>query len=59
MEEKKEVLDETYEQGKPDKPYKWREKLKEREEILKYLKNSQRYWYSKDWYGSEKRKSPA
>lgn len=37
----------------------WRSKLRNREEILNYLKTAQRYWYSKDWYGSEKRKNPA
>lgn len=37
----------------------WRKKLATREEMLKYLKTGERYWFSKDWYGSEKRKNPA
>ena len=37
----------------------WREKISNREEMLKYLKTADRYWYSDDWFGSEKRKNPA
>ena len=37
----------------------WRYKLASREEKLKYLETAERYWYSKEWYGSEKRKTPA
>ncbi|OIN97688.1 hypothetical protein AUJ66_02420 [Candidatus Desantisbacteria bacterium CG1_02_38_46] len=58
MKEKK-VLGETYEPGKPEGPYNWRKKIKERTEMMKYLKENERYWYSKDWYGSERRKNPA
>ena len=56
-----EVLGETFEQGKPEGEDrgKWRQKLRSREERLKYLQNAERYWYGKEWYGSEKRKSPA
>lgn len=59
--EKVEVLGATYEPGKPDGEElgKWRHKLESREEKLKYLKSGERYWYGKDWYGSEKRKNPA
>jgi hypothetical protein len=32
------VLGETYEQGKPEKPENWREKLKNREDMIAYLK---------------------
>jgi hypothetical protein len=32
------VLAETYEQGKPEKPENWREKLKTREDMIAYLK---------------------
>ena len=39
--------------------YHWREKINNREEMLKYLKTADRYWYSDDWFGSEKRKNPA
>ena len=37
----------------------WRQKLESRDEKLKYLKTGERYWYSDDWFGSEKRKKPA
>jgi hypothetical protein len=32
------VLGETYEKGKPEKPENWREKLKDREDMIAYLK---------------------
>ena len=38
---------------------KWRQKLGSRADKLKYLRTAERYWYSKDWFGSEKRKTPA
>jgi hypothetical protein len=59
--DKVEVLGATYEEGKPEGEElgKWRQKLRNREEKLKYLQTGERYWYGKDWYGSEKRKNPA
>jgi len=56
-----EVLGATFEEGKPEGEElgKWRQKLESREEKLKYLQSGERYWYGKDWYGSEKRKTPA
>jgi hypothetical protein len=56
-----EVLGETYEEGRPEgeEAGRWRQKLASREEKLKYLKNGERYWYSEEWFGSEKRKNPA
>ena len=59
--DKVEVLGATYEEGKPEGEElgKWRQKLRGREEKLKYLQTGERYWYGKDWYGSEKRKNPA
>ena len=56
-----EVLGETFEQGKPsgEASGKWRQKLQSRREKLKYLETAERYWYSREWYGSEKRKKPA
>ena len=59
--DKVEVLGATYEKGKPEGEElgKWRQKLRDREEKLKYLQTGERYWYGKDWYGSEKRKNPA
>ena len=59
--DKVEVLGATYEPGKPEgeKMGQWRQKLASREEKLKYLETGERYYYSTDWYGSEKRKTPA
>ena len=56
-----ELLGETYEPGEPadNKLGGWRQKLESREDKLRYLKTGERYWYSDDWYGSEKRKNPA
>ena len=55
------VLGATFEEGKPEGEElgKWRQKLGSREEKLKYLQTGERYWYGKDWFGSEKRKTPA
>ena len=39
--------------------YNWRKKIRNREEMMKYLQTGERYWYSDDWFGSEKRKNPA
>ena len=59
--DKVEVLGATFEEGKPEGEElgKWRQKLGSREEKLKYLQTGERYWYGKDWFGSEKRKTPA
>ncbi len=56
-----ELLKETYEKGTPqgEELGRWRQKLASRSEKLSYLQNGERYFYSQDWYGSEKRKSPA
>ena len=56
-----EVLGATFEAGKPEGSQmgKWRQKLESRQEKLKYLETGERYYYSKEWYGSEKRKNPA
>ena len=56
-----EVLGATYEQGMPsgEDMGKWRQKLDTRQEKLKYLETGERYFYSNDWFGSEKRKKPA
>ncbi len=53
------VLGATFEEGRPESPYQWRKKLKSREEMMEYLRNGERYWFSDEWYGSEKRKTPA
>ena len=59
--EEVEVLGPTFEEGKPDGEElgRWRGKLVSRQEKLKYLETAERYWYGKDWYGSEKRKNSA
>ncbi len=56
-----EVLGETYEAGKPqgEDMGRWRQKLASRAEKLRYLETGERYWYGKEWFGSEKRKNPA
>ena len=59
--DKVEVLGETFEKGQPlnvDEG-RWEQKLSSREERLKYIKEGERYWYNKEWFGSEKRKTPA
>ena len=59
--DKVEVLGATYEKGKPEgeEMGRWRQKLGNRAEKLKYLNTAERYWYGTDWFGSEKRKTPA
>jgi hypothetical protein len=56
-----EVLGDTFEEGKPEgeEMGRWRQKLESRSEKLKYLESGERYWFGKDWFGSEKRKNPA
>jgi hypothetical protein len=56
-----EVLGSTFETGKPsgENMGKWSQKLTSRNEKIKYLQTGQRYFYSQDWFGSEKRKTPA
>jgi hypothetical protein len=55
------VLGPTYEPGKPNPEGEgdWEKKLTTPEGILNYIKSAERYWYSEEWYGSEKRKNPA
>ncbi|MFO8056953.1 MAG: hypothetical protein R6V10_06640 [bacterium] len=57
-----EILGETYEEGitsQGDK-YQWMQRLSDdRRELLRFLETGLRYWYSDEWYGSEKRKTPA
>jgi hypothetical protein len=53
------ILGPTYEEGTPEAPGNWRKKMGSRKEMLNYLKAGERYWFSKEWYGSEKRKNPA
>ena len=55
------VLGNTFEGGEPEgeEVGRWRQKMATRAERLKYLETGERYWYSTDWFGSEKRKTPA
>ncbi len=55
------VLAETYEAGTPDtigvgENMGWRGHFATKEEMLRYLKSGERYWYSDEWYGSEKKR---
>ena len=55
------VLDETYDSGAPEcvgcgSSLGWRGNWMSKEDKLKYLKYSERYWYNDDWYGSEAKK---
>jgi hypothetical protein len=58
---KMDILAETFEPGEPqgEAAGRWRQKLESRDEQIKYLKAGERYWYSEEWFGSEKRKNPA
>jgi hypothetical protein len=49
----------SYEAGTPERKEDWRQKLRDKEEMIQYLKTGLRYWYSAEVYGSEKRKTPA
>jgi hypothetical protein len=53
------VLGATFEEGRSEGQQDWRAKLCTPEERLGYLKTALRYWYSNDWFGSEKRKQDA
>jgi hypothetical protein len=57
--EKVKVVGPEYQEGAPEQPHLWRGKIPSRAEKLKYLQSGERYWFSKEWYGSEKRKTPA
>ena len=59
--EEVDVLGATYEEGKPqgENMGKWSQKLTSRAETLKYLQTGQRYFFSRDSFGSEKRKTVA
>jgi hypothetical protein len=54
-----EILGPTYDEGKPDAPMRWRGKLMSRKEMLAYLKTAERYWFSEEGFGSERRKKKA
>ena len=53
------VLEGDYEEGVPSEADRWRAKTRDRDEMLKYIKTGLRYYYDKEGFGSEKRKTPA
>lgn len=56
---KVDLLGQSAEKGMPEGRADWRQKFEDREQMIQYLKTGLRYWYSKDVFGSEKRKTPA
>lgn len=62
---KAKILLPTYIAGSDTDRYQWRTNIstvnvgEEVDPVMKYLKTAERYFYSKDWFGSEKRKNPA
>ena len=52
------ILGPTYESGKPAEAERWRGKLRNRDEMMKYIQSAERYWYGKG-FGSEKRRTEA
>jgi len=63
--QKVKILLPTYEKGTDKDRYLWRKNIfavnigEGAQPIMKYLKTAERYFYSQDWFGSEKRKNPA
>jgi hypothetical protein len=53
------LIGQSAEEGKPTGRADWRRKLDDRDQMIRYLKTGLRYWYNKDVFGSEKRKTPA
>lgn len=56
---KVDLLGQSAEEGKPEDRGDWRQKLQDRDQMVQFLQTGLRYWYSKDVFGSEKRKTPA
>ncbi len=63
--QKVKILMPQYAPGSDEDRYPWRKNItyvnigEEKAPVLRYLKTAERYFYSKDWFGSEKRKNPA
>lgn len=59
------ILMPEYASGPDEDRYAWRKNIEYvnvgegSHPIDRYLKTAERYFYSKDWFGSEKRKNPA
>ena len=54
-----EVLEAQFDDGKPESPDKWRDKLDDRSKQMKYLETGERYWYAEEGFGSERRRTKA
>ena len=63
--QKVKILLPTYAAGTDEDRYQWRKNIEsvnvgeEAKPIMKYLTTAERYFYSQEWFGSEKRKNPA
>ena len=63
--QKVKILMPDYVTGPDEDRYQWRKNItfvnmdQASNPIKKYLSTAERYFYSKDWFGSEKRKNPA
>jgi hypothetical protein len=63
--QKVKILLPTYAEGTDQDSYQWRKNInfvnigEASSPVKKYLTTAERYFYSKDWFGSEKRKNPA
>jgi hypothetical protein len=63
--QKVKILLPTYAEGTDQDSSQWRTNInsvnigEESNPIKKYLTTAERYFYSNDWFGSEKRKTPA
>jgi len=53
------VLGPTYEPGSAEGSADWKEKLQTSADRMAYVRTAMRYWYSDDWFGSERRKQEA
>ena len=63
--QKVKILIPEYVAGSDEDRYEWRKNItyvnmdQQSDPIKKYLTTAERYFYSKEWFGSEKRKNPA
>jgi hypothetical protein len=63
--QKVKILVPEYVAGPEEDSYQWRKNItyvnidQQSDPIKKYLTTAERYFYSKEWFGSEKRKNPA
>ncbi len=57
--EKVKVVGPEYEEGTPEQPHQLEAEDPGPAGDAQVLQNGERYWFSKEWYGSEKRKTPA